>query len=106
MNYRLSSRTIREMVEADSLETLHNLIEKCYYARHYHEFTETTLESLYAEIMKYILSTESGGIPIPRQRFILTLYHKEHEVDRLIIALECVRYRIAPEEAMKRVVCR
>ncbi len=106
VNYRLSSRTIREMVEADSLETLHNLIEKCYYARHYHEFTETTLESLYAEIMKYILSTESRRHPYSATTIYSYLYHKEHEVDRLIIALECVRYRIAPEEAMKRVVCR
>ena len=106
VNYRLSSRTIQEMVEADSLETLESLIEKCYYAKHYREFTEERLETLYAEILKYILSSESRKHPYSVTTIYSYLYHKEHEVDRLIIALECVRYRIAPEEAMKRVACR
>ena len=29
------------------------------------------------------------------------LYHKEHEVNRLTIALECVRYKVGQEEAMR-----
>ena len=106
VNYRLSSRTIQEMVEADSLEALESLIEKSYYARHYHEYTEEKLENVYAEIMKYILSSESRKHPYSVTTIYSYLYHKEHEVDRLVIALECVRYRIAPEEAMKRVACR
>lgn len=106
VNYQMNSRKIQEMVEADSLETLDGLIRKSYYGRHYQEFTEKTLESLYAEIMKHILSTESRQHPYSVTTIYSYLYHKEHEVDRIIIALECVRYRIAPDEAMKRVVCR
>ena len=106
VNYRLSRQTIQNMVESESLEALDNQIAKCYYGRHYREFTEKTLESLYAEIMKHILSTESRRHPYSATTIYSYLYHKEHEVDRIIIALECVRYRIAPEEAMKRVVCR
>ena len=29
------------------------------------------------------------------------LYHKEHEVNRLTIAIECVRYGIPAEEAIR-----
>ncbi len=28
------------------------------------------------------------------------LYHKEHEVNRLTIAIECIRYGVVPDEAM------
>ena len=28
------------------------------------------------------------------------LYHKEHEVDRLTTAVECVRYGLSPAETM------
>ena len=29
------------------------------------------------------------------------MYHKEHEVNRLTIAIECIRYGVAPDEAMQ-----
>ena len=85
----------------DSLETLESLIEKCYYAKHYREFTEERLETLYAEILKYILSSESRKHPYSVTTIYSYLYHKEHEVNRLTIAIECVRYGVAADEALQ-----
>ena len=69
-------------------------------------FTEASLESMYAEILKHILSSGSRQEPYSVTTVYSYLYHKEHEVDRLIIALECVRYQVSPEEAMTHVACR
>lgn len=100
VNYKLSSRQITAMVEAENRAALETLIEQTFYARHYKDFTLDTLESMYASIMKHVLSTASRRNPYSVITLYSYLYHKEHEVNRLIIALECVRYRIAPDEAM------
>lgn len=100
VKHRISQRQLSQMVEADDRATLESLIEQTYYGRHYQDFTLDTLESMYASIMKHILSGESRKNPYSIISLYSYLYHKEHEVNRLIIALECVRYRIAPDISM------
>mgnify|MGYP002738370768 FL=1 len=79
------------------------LLEQTYYAKRYDSFKVDTLESMYAAIMKHILSSESRQDPYSVATIYSYLYHKEHEVNRLIIALECVRYRISADEAMQHI---
>ena len=106
VNYHISRQQTREMVEAEDLDALEAVISRSYYAKHYENFTEASLESMYAEILKHILSSGSRQEPYSVTTVYSYLYHKEHEVDRLIIALECVRYQVSPEEAMTHVACR
>ena len=106
VNYHISRQQTRDMVEAEDLNALEALIGQSYYAKHFENFTEDTLESMYAAILKHILSSESRQNPYSVTTVYSYLYHKEHEVDRLIIALECVRYQVSPDEAMTHVACR
>ena len=106
VNYHISQQQTREMVEAEDLNALESIINQTYYAKHFENFTEDTLESLYAAILKHILNSESRQDPYSVTTVYSYLYHKEHEVDRLIIALECVRYQVSPEEAMTHIACR
>lgn len=103
VHYRLGKDTIKALVEAESMGAFSQVLEQTYYAKHYDTFTVETLESMYAAIMKHVLSSASRQNPYSVATLYSYLYHKEHEVNRLIIALECVRYGIAPEEAMKHV---
>ena len=104
VKYRISRQQITALVEAENRNTLEALIEQTYYGKHYKNFTLDTLESMYAAIMKHVLSSESRKNPYSVATIYSYFYHKEHEVNRLTIALECVRYRIAPDEAMTYVV--
>lgn len=101
VNYRLSKAQIRQMVEAANVSELEHLIESCYYGMQYQNFREESLEEAYAEIMKHILSAESRKNPYSVSTVYSYLYNKEHEVDRLIIGLECIRYQIPAEEALQ-----
>ena len=100
VKYRISNQQITAMVEAENLSTLESLINQCFYARQYKGFSLDNLESMYADIMRHILSSASRNNPYSVITLYSYLHHKEHEVDRLIIALECVRYRIASDKAM------
>ena len=103
VEYRLKKETIRALVEAENMSVFSQVLSQTYYAKKYDSFNADTLESMYAAIMKHILSSESRRDPYSVATIYSYLYHKEHEVDRLIIALECVRYHISAEEAMKHI---
>lgn len=103
VHYRLRKEQIRALVEAENMDAFRQILGETFYAKHFEPFTAETMESMYAQIMKHILSTESRKHPYSLATVYSYLYHKEHEVNRLIIALECVRYRIAPDEAMQHI---
>ena len=42
--------------------------------------------------------------PVIQEAYYSYLYNKEHEVNRLTIAIECVRYGVQHDEAM-RYIC-
>ena len=52
---------------------------------------------MYAAIIIHILSSESRQDPYSVATIYSYLYQKSNEVNRLIIALECVRYRISAD---------
>lgn len=103
VHYRLRKNQIKALVEAENMDVFRQLLGTTFYAKHFEPFTAETMETMYAQIMKHILSSESRKHPYSAAALYSYLYHKEHEVNRLIIALECVRYGIAPDEAMQHV---
>ena len=99
ISYHLSNDTLRAMIEAETPRALETLIRSCYYGRHYSDFNSTTLEPMYSEIMKALLRQASGREPYSFSTVYSYLYYKEHEVERLSIALECVRYHVPSDRA-------
>lgn len=103
VHYRLKKEQVQALVEAENMDALEQLVRQTFYAKHFEDFSTETMERMYAQIMKHILSSESRNHPYSLATVYSYLYHKEHEVNRLIIALECVRYGISPDEAMLHV---
>ena len=101
VHYKLKAPQIKALVEAESTLAFEAILADTYYAKRYEEFNAATLEAMYAHILKHVLSSESRKHPYSIATLYSYLYHKEHEVNRLVIALECVRYNVAPDEAMK-----
>ena len=56
--------------------------------------------NLGAQIM-LVLEQEARKDPYSVAVIYSYLYHKEHEVNRLTIALECVRYGVDPEQSLR-----
>lgn len=100
VNYRISKHEIQELVEAESMDVFDAVIAKSYYARAYMDFNPQTMERMYAGILGGLLKRLSRRDPYSIATMYSYLHHKEHEVGRVIIALESVRYRIPPDEAI------
>ena len=104
VNYKLKKEEITALVEAPSYEEGRRIFQKTWYGNKYEQLTVANLEEFYNHIHHSILEKESHRNPYSVAVIYSYLYNKEHEVNRLTIAIECVRYGVQHDEAM-RYIC-
>lgn len=101
MNYKLKKEEITSLVEAASYEETQSIFRKTYYGRKYSHISAQNIEEFYNYMLRTTLEKEARKDPYSVAVLYSYLYHKEHEVNRLTIAIECVRYGIPAEEAIR-----
>lgn len=104
MNYKLKKEELTALVEAPTPEDARRIFQKTWYGTRYGQLTVANLEEFYNYILRSILEKEAHRNPYSVAVIYSYLYHKEHEVNRLTIAIECVRYDVQHDEAM-RYIC-
>ena len=103
VNYKLKKEEITALVEATSKEEGEQIFSRTWYGRKYQQLNLISMEELYNSLLRTVLEKEARKDPYSVAVLYSYLYHKEHEVNRLTIALECVRYQVDPDEAMRYV---
>ena len=101
VHYRLSRKEISALVEAGDEEEFKHNLDTTYYKKRFPELVPEKLEAFYNLNLKNILETESRKYPHSVIMLYSYLYHKEHEVDRLTTAIECVRYGLSSAEILE-----
>ena len=87
-------------MEAPDPEEFRRVLEGTYYKKRFPELAPEKLEEFYTLNLKTILESEARKYPHSVIMIYSYFYHKEHEVDRLTTAIECVRYGLSPAETM------
>lgn len=87
-------------MEAADEEEFRRVLDTTYYKKRFPALAPEKLEDFYNLNLKTILETEARKYPHSVIMIYSYLYHKEHEVDRLTTAVECVRYGLSPAETM------
>lgn len=100
IHYRLSKKEISSLVEASDEEEFRKILDTTYYKKRFPELAPENLEEIYTLNLKTILETEARKYPHSVIMIYSYLYHKEHEVDRLTTAVECVRYGLSTAEIL------
>lgn len=103
VNYKLKREEITAMVEATTNEEGQQIFSRTWYGQKYKQQNLLSLEELYNSLLRSVLEKEAHKNPYSVAVLYSYLYHKEHEISRLTIALECVRYQVDPDEAMRYV---
>ena len=101
VNYKLKKEEITALVEATSKEEGEQIFSRTWYGRKYQQLNLISMEELYNSLLRTVLEKEARKDPYSVAVLYSYLYHKEHEVNRLTIAIECVRYGVAPAEAIE-----
>lgn len=100
VEYKLKKEDINAMVESASAEEFQQLINRTYYGARFRELPLPHLEEFYTYLLRTVLEKEATRNPYSVAMIYSFLYHKEHEVARLTIAIECIRYGVSFEETM------
>ena len=101
MNYKLKKEEINSLVEATSHQEAQDVFRKTYYGKKYSHISAQNIEDFYNYMLRTTLEKEARKDPYSVAVLYSYLYHKEHEVNRLTIAIECVRYGVSAEEALQ-----
>lgn len=101
VKYKLKKEEVQSMVEAGTDEEVMAVFRSTYYGKKYEKLTAANLEEFYNYILRHILEKESRKNPYSVATLYSYMYHKEHEVNRLTIAIECVRYGVDPDKTMR-----
>lgn len=103
MNYKLKQDEIISIVEASSLEEARRMFRQTYYGKKYEHLSAHNLEEFYNYMLRNTLEKAARKDPYSVATLYSYMYHKEHEVNRLTIAIECIRYGVSRDEAMQYV---
>lgn len=105
VNYKMKKEEIQALTEASSMDEFYQILGKTYYARRYpRQMEEHTLEEFYTYLLRTTLEKASRTAPYSAAVLYSYLYHKEHEVNRLTIAIECIRYGIEPADTLRYIL--
>ena len=103
IHYKVSSDSIKEMVESETLEDFLALIQRTPYGRQY-DFTQNlSIEQMYSECLYRLYTIDRRRNPYSIATINTYLFLKEEELKRLTTVMECVRYQISPAETMRYV---
>ena len=94
MHYRLKKQEIVALVEAASMDEFAAILGRTYYANKYEPLEPGTLEEMYVYILRTTLTQEARKHPYSAAIMYSYLYKKEHEIDKVTTAIECIRYHL------------
>lgn len=101
VQYHLKNQEIQAMVDAPTMDDFNAVIKRTYYGRHYEDYEMDTLDKTYNMIRHQVQRKNARRDPYSVATVISYLFEKEHEIDKLTIALECVRYGLPQNQTLE-----
>lgn len=97
-HYKLRKEQVTRLVEANNIEEFISIVSTTYYQHIGKDLTPSSLEDAYKQLMNHIYKKTKQENPYSMVPVLCFLHEKEEEIDKLTTALECIRYRLEPEE--------
>ncbi|MCR5754460.1 MAG: V-type ATPase subunit [Acetatifactor sp.] len=99
--YKLKKKELETLVECYTTEDFLHVLEKTYYSE---IKNEASVENFYRDNVAHAYRENKKKYPYSMSSIYNMLYYKEREIDRLTTALECIRYRLDAETAMRYIL--
>lgn len=100
INYKLSQEELMKLIESHTLDDFTKTISSTYYHKVFPEFDAATIEQNYYSMLNKVYQNNVRKYPLSMTPIQYFLYQKERELDRLTTALECIRYKLEPNEIL------
>jgi len=103
VQYKLKRSEITELIAAPDEESFAQVLKKTYYGRRYEELRPDNLEDMYVYVLKNVLRREAREKPYSAASMFSYLYLREHQSYKVTAAIECVRYQLPQDEALRSI---
>lgn len=104
ITYRLTKEQLAGMATANSMEEFMELMKHTAYKEMYPALQNHTMESKYKQLVRKVYQMNKRKYPSSMATANEYLYQKELEISRLITALECIRYRLNPQNRLSYII--
>lgn len=98
IHYKLKQYQLKQLMEADSLDSFDQLLNQTYYANKYDTLENYSLEQTFDNLTVQLNRADCRKHPYSVAIVKSYLYQKEKEVKKLTMALECIRYGYGQNE--------
>lgn len=99
-NYKLKKVQLTKLVESANVEEFTSILSTTFYQPIAEKLDPKTIETMYEQSIRHIYQKTKQKEPYSMVPILCFLHEKEQEIDRLTTALECIRYRLEPEEIL------
>jgi len=104
ITYKLSQEQLTKMAASNSMEEFAEILKDTYYTNMYHALLNGTLESNYKKMIDKIYKMNVTKYPSSMSSANAYLYMKEMEISRLTTAIECIRYKLSPQDKLSYIM--
>ncbi len=102
IQYRLRDEEFKALVEAPSIEQFIQLVSNTYYKKYLDaSWQQYSIEQVYKDCLHKLYVSDRRKNPYSIATVNTYLFLKEEEIDKLITALECIRYGLSQKETLE-----
>lgn len=102
IHYRIKMDEFKALVEAPGVEQFTTLLANTYYGKNFNFNQEqVSIEKMYRECLHKLYVSDRRKDPYSLATVNTYLFLKEEEIDKLITALECIRYGLTQRETLE-----
>lgn len=104
ITYKLSKEKLFRLMETGSVDEFISILKTTYYEKICNSLMDGSSEQTHKKIIAKINKDNKSFYPTSMAPVNFYLYHKICEVDRLTTALECIRYKLDPQDTLKYIL--
>lgn len=101
INYHLNKEELDQLVNASSIDEFMSIFSETYYGKYQIDDDMMKIDKYYLRTMEKIHTSNFKNNPYSVACVIYFLFRRQREVHKLIIALECIRYKLDASESLK-----
>lgn len=104
VSYRLKKEQLVHLVESSDENEFTAVLKTTHYGKIYPQADSHTLEDMYIRLRDNMHAAAVRKNPYSAAVLDSYLYRKEHEINKITTALECIRYGLEPSETIKYII--
>lgn len=104
IHYKLRKEQLMKLVEASTIEEFITILNATYYKNISATLMDGTMEIYFQKIMMDIAENNAAHYSSSMAPVYAYLFEKQLEIKRLTTAVECIRYKLDPEDTLRYVL--